>query len=426
MSSSILQEQSPPVVLDCRTSTASLEDYISQRASSHQGNPPALSSVDENESTTRPNSQTSLLSDDKILAARRLTSQSFAYPADDDEIFRLSTQTQEGPAAPELEAAAADQGHCPAGDPRVPSSHNAQSSRVPSTTRVTTTTSRASSTLHYDDYRAEVGELVSLHLSLPKKFDATIAVPECTLLSQQDPFLFYRIPVGYGLWDAACALAVCVGERWEEIVVGGESGGKGGPQRPSRVLELGCGAAPLPALMARHCMGDPPSQAEVSAESEVVVSDLLPDLVALAEKNMESSPLQENITQIATRGVVYSFGDEDTSCFGQDFSAEGKPTTFDLILGADIVYLPRPVLLQLKASLNLLTHASSRVVLSHARRLDEEIDWFFSDEVLGETFRVVWRGTDDSIDRWRKYGRVAHNARPGAGEVIDVVALERK
>lgn len=200
----------------------------------------------------------------------------------------------------------------------------------------------------YGDYSAEVADLVTLKLLLPTacccsspdslpddkngdqphdvgpraEEDCLLQVPAITLTSQQDPWVFYRIPVGFGLWDAAHALGIFVGERWGEYGISTVGGSV------TRVLELGCGAAPFPAIVAAKCMraaaaarsaGGGPSRPR-GRGSVVVVSDLLPDLTDLAGMNMgmngfreegeESRPGEEDRTSLTYKAIPFGFGND--------------------------------------------------------------------------------------------------------------------
>ena len=67
----------------------------------------------------------------------------------------------------------------------------------------------------------------------------TLALPRCTTRSQEDPTVFHRVHVGFGLWDAAHALSYSL-QQHPPAALGADA----------RVLELGCGAAPLLGLYA--------------------------------------------------------------------------------------------------------------------------------------------------------------------------------
>lgn len=64
------------------------------------------------------------------------------------------------------------------------------------------------------------------------------------------------------------------------------------------------------------------------------------------------------------------------------------------------------------------------MLLSHGRRVDEDVEWFF--DLLKTDFELLKRESDDQVARWRRYGRVAHNARPGLSMGLDVLVFRRR
>ncbi|CAD7962440.1 unnamed protein product [Amoebophrya sp. A25] len=244
----------------------------------------------------------------------------------------------------------------------------------------------------------------------------TLNIPEITLAQnvQRDPTVFYRVPLGFGLWDAAHALMVALFEG-KTLSASTSIAGRS-------VIELGCGAAPLPGMAAR-----------VLGASEVIVTDYLPQLVAAAQENLDSNAsklmtstsagkknlkisacsLPWGVDREDLARLLFPEGNKESQAKEQQ---EPRSKTFDVILGADVVAgdhkdedAHRDVMRLLGKTINDLSHPGSFLVLSHTVRLPGIEDYLIY-QVLQEKWDLMTVREDDTIARWRKYGRVAHNA----------------
>ncbi|CAD7970357.1 unnamed protein product [Amoebophrya sp. A25] len=362
-----------------------------------------------------------------------------------------------------------------------------------------------------------------------------------------------RVPVGFAFWDAGHALAVFL----HEIQVGGEeikirhdaeeAGSRAKVvsndlvvpgylssllQQASRnksVLELGCGACPLPSLVAKRELGS----------KRVVATDFEPRVLEFARKNVERNQIRDCLfigkTSLSNakdfqnasvwkdhndhdidlcyhafgdfsngpllgRDEEYGVGDVDddertllsptssvcstrdatlspsssvcstrdttpiragrenvksTTVFSEKIFSFQQTTRdgcsqnlqemhqdehdkFDMILAADVAYVPRPVHKDLRRSLLHFSRPAATssadtestpgtiLVLSHTRRKAGPEREFLA-ELLLDGWQVIYAMKDDRERRYEKYGRIANNAQKGMMHSdIYILVLERK
>jgi len=296
--------------------------------------------------------------------------------------------------------------------------------------------------LDFSDYAAEIEEKAQLRMPMPPDgTEFVIEVPKATLSSAKDPILFYRIPVGCGLWDAAHALAVNLGESQGDVAElcrrrRDRQNGDGpdadddsllvteeklsaynlpviNKDTNTSVIELGCGAAPLPACVA----------AALGARN-VVATDYLQPLIDMAARNLQLNEHNKLHPECTMRALSLAFGD-DLEAFDLDpENPENKK--FDLVIGADIVCIPREVLELLAKTLDDLTRPGSAIVLSHSKRLKCEESWFINDCLQKYKFKMIGRFEDSIVSRWQKWGRMAHNAQPNISFALEIITFVKE
>eukprot|EP00392_Amoebophrya_sp_AT5.2_P002550 g2555.t1 len=290
-----------------------------------------------------------------------------------------------------------------------------------------------------------------------------------------------RIPVGFGFWDAAHALAAFLYERksylrdlaasWNARRAGevGRGGSAGGPSKdPLRVLELGCGACPLPSFVTARIL-----RGHQQVGVDVVAADYEQGVLDLARGNAELN----GFLPAEVRLVRYAFGDvedpvapgldagaglnavaEDEGAVGRGAAEDGGSSSvvaeaeeagaaavdgreqvlarapYDVILGADIAYVPRPVQKQLRNSLAALSSRSdggsggrqTLLFLAHTCRDKEGETRFLRQLVELDGWDLLEVCKDLTPKRHEIYGRVAHNAQKGMmGADIYVFVLRK-
>eukprot|EP00392_Amoebophrya_sp_AT5.2_P015554 g15761.t1 len=298
--------------------------------------------------------------------------------------------------------------------------------------------------IHPSQYEEEVEEKVEVQVPVGfgKKDENkvfTLLLPKIAVVdaARGDVMVFYRIPVGYALWDGAHALMCALlglengGSSKLAQVVGPRffrgSGGLTGATGPS-VLELGCGAAPLPGMVSA-----------LLGARYVRCTDFLPGLVELADENiMRSADLFEE-TNVAKNVDVdiaacsLPWGDMDAI---QNVLPKDQ-AYFDVVLGADIVAGEhdgveehKKVLNLLADTINAVTRKGSLLILSHTVRQPGVERWLVEEVLVAGSWEVVETIEDDSKERWQKYGRVAFNTNTATltstTTRIVLLVLERK
>jgi len=189
-------------------------------------------------------------------------------------------------------------------------------------------------------------------------------------------------------------------------------------------MELGCGVAPLPSMICSKF-----------GAKYTVATDYIDALVEGSQQNIEnnldvlkSTEIQNNVSEETTlKASSLAWGDSIKDvCLNQDINEK-----FDIVLGADIMGVQTvaeqhmEIMRLLGKTIDDLTRPGSVVILSHTIRQEETENWFV-DTVLGGKFEKIGEVLDDVQSRWIKYGRVAHNAKPGSPDRLVVVTLIKK
>ncbi|CAD7958542.1 unnamed protein product [Amoebophrya sp. A120] len=261
--------------------------------------------------------------------------------------------------------------------------------------------------------------------------------------ARTDPTVFYRVPLGFGLWDAAVALMFALGTeencqdlfRRVDVQKILDSRPDHRPVNPKnfiqhcRVLELGCGAAPLPSMIC----------AEKWEPAEVVCTDFLPALLDWAQENVNAN-FQQNLQQI------HSNREDPGTSSSPLLRAEPLPWgsgpdmdrllqgghKFDLILGADILAGDhageaehRHCLQLLATTIDYMTDVGAVLVLSHSTRQQHVEEWVVN-SVLGEKWDLLAEKNDDMQARWRQYGKLAHNSDFRTNPELKILMLQKR
>lgn len=286
-----------------------------------------------------------------------------------------------------------------------------------------------------------------------------LEIPACTFESLRDPTVFYRVPVGFGLWEGAHALMAQIWETGGDLTTIYPSGSTNLPMsiHNKRVMELGCGVAPLPAL----------ATAALGARY-VVCTDYISEIVNMAQENLNlnfpncqeekarfslglseteetredhgapvdgrrrsliapgatgdgSTNTQNDLDEAIVKAEYLSWGEEIPDHI---FENSDSQNTFDILLGADICYSVHEVSELLKETMDRLTHKGSLLILSHTHRQREEEEKFVN-ELLSDKFRVVRKWEEDQEVRWERYGKVAHNVKNQNNGALVFVVLEK-
>lgn len=281
--------------------------------------------------------------------------------------------------------------------------------------------------------------------------------------------LFHRIPHGFGLWDAAHALMVCVEELLErhcfnpsdeDTWAARQNARKLKSQRLMeestgstnncvvntivedncdglRVIELGAGAAPLPSLRVAKQLE------ALQQRSVVVATDYIDSLVNRCCKNVALNvSAEQSCCDFHVRNLrwgdetavneIMKIGSTEEKLFPWEESSV-RPQPFDVILGADIVTCNSSsdyCMGDLAKSINDLSKESTLLVLAVNRRIVETEKKFM--EALCKTesaddechWDLIEKVEDDIEARWENFGKVAHNtSRP---EMIQTWVLRRR
>ncbi|CAD7950622.1 unnamed protein product [Amoebophrya sp. A120] len=275
-----------------------------------------------------------------------------------------------------------------------------------------------------------------------------------------DAFLLkpeHRIPVGFGFWDAAHALAVFLQQfvldsrRPENSVVDhaaaaaadkklhtsyalGVSSQKFVDLQDKRVIELGCGSCPLPGLVC--------AQDAYGARRPVLAVDYEPGVLELASHNVALNGCADEIVKVQR----YGFGEPVTELrmdhgSNADSSTRGNRVLdaaknyesrsqnhFDVILGADIAYVPADIQKKLRESLIALANPCGKttLILAHSRRKKKEETRFLRELCSADGWELQYVFEDQMENRHTFFGAVAHNAQPDMMKTeIDIFIFER-
>lgn len=188
------------------------------------------------------------------------------------------------------------------------------------------------------------------------------------------------------------------------------------------MLEFGCGAAPLPGVAAG-----------LLGAQKTVVSDMLPELVAYAAANVErNNPANVERNNQAANVERNNQGGIESSVSAHVWewgsAAQGfDPAEFDTYLAADCQYGPEAALEHLAAAISLRgsSGAAKRLLLARTVRQPERERSWVTDCLIARHGWVLARVVlDDRPARWRREGRVAHDAVEQAD--LELLLLTRK
>jgi len=328
-----------------------------------------------------------------------------------------------------------------------------------------------------EDNSEEINDVTRVEVSAPVTGESKIYLdlPRTTLRSKNDPMLFYRIPHGFGLWEGAQALMAVLPDLAERHRL--LSGRTTGASDKLSVIELGSGAAPLPALTVEKL-----ARQGNDVKALIVSTDHIDSLVDRAERNVQlnsqiagsaeenpSNSLVKHVVQklswgnrehvegalqlLQDRSGVATAGAESVACStggtgeaAADSTGGTRMTTlsedqemlettkgFDVILGADLVTNSYSMS-ALADTINQLAGKESLLILAVNRRVVETEEAFmWSLNGAGSSAGTVpgtkrWEMLetieDKPEERWSKLGRVGHNAGSSRPETIFVWVLK--
>lgn len=191
----------------------------------------------------------------------------------------------------------------------------------------------------------------------------------------QDPSLFYRLPRGMALWEAAEALAHAVAEQKLDIQV-----------EDKRVISLGCGAVPLVAMTC----------ATLGAK-EALATDHNAEVLELAAKNLASQAFET--CKVQTKILDWTSS--------EDFAAKSDWAKFDVVIGAEVFY-DENMFEHLVDTVDNLLDEGGKVILSSKRRHEDFQDNFFG-KLQRRGFRLSQRLDDNRYERRQKIGSYGHD-----------------